>query len=98
MHPKSNRSVSRKTKDPKPARKLNNASGEREPAGAEKGKLPSAPDPKRNLIFLEACRIVIGGYKAEISRMGGNPLLVRAAYEVLRRFLEREFSRPSQAA
>jgi hypothetical protein len=100
MHPKSNRKLLRKRKNLEPARKLDENLAERQVAGVGKDELASAPDPERTLIFLAACRIVISGYKAEISRTdgNGNSLFVRAAYEVLHRFLEQEFSRPSRAA
>jgi hypothetical protein len=49
-------------------------------------------------ILLTACRIVISGYKAEISRGQHDSLFVQAAYQLLHRFLERQFERNSRAA
>jgi hypothetical protein len=65
--------------------------GEGEPAGAH-------DDPEHSAILLAACRIVAGGYKAEISRGQADSLLVQAAYQLLRHFLERQFAPPSRAA
>jgi hypothetical protein len=63
------------------------------------GELASAHnDPGNSQILLAACRIVINGYKAEISRSQDTSLFVQAAYQRLRRFLEREFERQSRAA
>jgi hypothetical protein len=55
-------------------------------------------DPENSEILLAACRIVISGYKAEISRSGTGSLFVQAAYQLLHHFLERQFERNSRAA
>ena len=55
-------------------------------------------DPENSEILLAACRIVIGGYKAEISRSGAGSVFVQAAYQLLHHFLERQFERNSRAA
>ena len=69
------------------------------PAAWGDGDPPSAcNDPENSEILLAACRIVIGGYKAEISRSGTGSLFVQAAYQLLHHFLERQFERNSRAA
>jgi hypothetical protein len=63
------------------------------------GEPASAHDaPEDSAILLAACRIVAGGYKAEISRGQADSLFVQAAYQLLRHFLERQFARRSHAA
>ena len=68
-------------------------------AAANDGGLANAQnDPENNEILLAACRIVIGGYKAEISRGQRDSLFVQAAYQLLHHFLEQQFARHSRAA
>jgi len=55
-------------------------------------------DPEDFGILLAACRIVASGYKTEISRGLSDSLLVQAAYQLLRHFLERQFAGNSRAA
>jgi hypothetical protein len=63
------------------------------------GELVGAPnDPENSEILLAACRIVISGYKAEISQGRRDSLFVQAAYQLLHRFLERQFAAHSSAA
>ncbi len=62
------------------------------------GELSNAQDPEQAGIFLAACRIVISGYRAEISRSDGNSLYVRAAYELLHHFLQEQFAPRPRAA
>ena len=58
---------------------------------------PSSQEhPRDSSIFLAACRIVASGYKAELSR-GDDVVLLRAAYELLYRFLELQFAHNSPA-
>jgi hypothetical protein len=58
----------------------------------------SHDDPEHSEILLAACRIVISGYKAEISHGQHDSLFVQAAYQLLHQFLERQFERNSRAA
>ncbi len=61
--------------------------------------LASAPNnPENSEILLAACRIVINGYRTEISRGRRDSLFVQAAYQLLHGFLERQFAAHSGAA
>lgn len=55
-------------------------------------------DPENSEILLTACRIVISGYRTEISRGQRDSLFVQAAYQLLHHFLESQFKRNSRAA
>jgi hypothetical protein len=67
-------------------------------AGNDAGLANAQDDPENNEILLAACRIVIGGYKAEISRGQRDSLFVQAAYQLLHHFLEQQFASHSRAA
>lgn len=70
-----------------------------DPKPKSEGELANAhDDPEDSGIFLAACRIIISGYKVEISRSGNDSLFIRAAFELLHHFLESQFSRHSRAA
>jgi len=73
--------------------------GQSGPAAANDGELGNVHgDPEDFGILLAACRIVASGYKTEISRGHNDSLFVQAAYQLLRHFLERQFSGSTRAA
>jgi hypothetical protein len=66
---------------------------------AKDGELANAHDDPEDAGILDAaCRILASGYKAELSRGEEGSLFVRAAHQLLHRFLERQFARHSRAA
>src|SRR5579871_4146238 len=78
----------RKLTDREVARKLKIDLKECAAMPHREGDLVDSQDPEQAGIFLAACRIVISGYRAEISREEDSSLYVRAAYELLRHFLQ----------
>jgi len=75
------------------------AGGQSGPGAANDGELGNVHgDPEDFGILLAACRIVASGYKAEISRGHNDSLFVQAAYQLLRHFLERQFTGSTRAA
>ena len=69
------------------------------PAAWGDGEPPSARNnPENSEILLAACRIVISGYRTEISRGQRDSVFVQAAYQLLHHFLESQFKRNSRAA
>ena len=98
MNPRPIRKKSRKPAAREFSRRLKVAMDECKLTPRREGELANSQDPEQAGIFLAACRMVISGYRAEIERDDTNSLYVRAAYELLRHFLEEQFSPHSRVA
>lgn len=98
MNPRPIRKEPRKLTDREVVRKLELDPKECKPMPHREGDLVDSQDPEQAGIFLAACRIVISGYRTEISRERDSSLYVRAAYELLRHFLQEQFAAHSRVA
>jgi len=78
------------------AQRQSDSSSQQVQGDADKNQQLPQGHPRHSSIFLAACRIVASGYKAELSR-GDDAVLLRAAYQLLYRFLELQFARNSPA-